>query len=233
MLRFHTQTGGSTLTAQQPLNNVVRVALQALSAVFGGTQSLHTNGYDEALSLPTAEAATLALRTQQVIAYETGVADTADPLAGSYVVEALTDEIEQRALELMATVEGYGGAVAAIERGYIQAQIADSAYAWEEALEAGDLRLVGVNFQRDASEAKVPIHHIDRERVLAQQQRTHAYKAAQDQVAVSSALAQVRAAADGSANLLPPMRAALLSGATLGQLCDTLRAAWGEYRPGT
>jgi methylmalonyl-CoA mutase N-terminal domain/subunit len=231
MLRFHTQTGGSTLTAQQPLSNVVRVALQALSAVFGGTQSLHTNGYDEALSLPTAEAATLALRTQQVIAYETGVADTADPLAGSYVVEALTDEIERRALELMGEVEGRGGAVAAIEQGFVQQQIADSAYAWEEAVEAGETKIVGVNFQRDSSEASVPLHHINRECVRAQQERTRAFKAAQDRAAVDAALTQVRAAADGTTNLLRLMREALIAGATLGQICDTLRETWGEYRP--
>jgi len=145
MLRFHTQTGGSTLTAQQPLNNVVRVAIQALSAVLGGTQSLHTNGYDEALSLPTAEAATLALRTQQIIAHEAGVVETADPLAGSYAVEALTDEIERRASELMEVVESMGGAVAAIESGFMQEQIGETAYRWEEAVDSGERVIVGVN----------------------------------------------------------------------------------------
>lgn len=232
MLRFHTQTGGSTLTAQQPLGNVVRVALQALSAVMGGTQSLHTNGYDEALSLPTAEAATLALRTQQVIAYESGVTDTADPLAGSYVVEALTDEIERLALELMAEVEAQGGAVAAVENGFIQDAIADSAYIWEEEVESGARRIVGVNFQRDEQETTVPLHAIDRNRVEAQIARTRQYKQDHAGPAVDNALSSIRAAAEGTGNLLPLMRDALLGGATLGQICDTLRAVWGEYRPG-
>jgi methylmalonyl-CoA mutase, N-terminal domain len=232
MLRFHTQTGGSTLTAQQPLNNIVRVALQGLSAVFGGTQSLHTNGYDEALSLPTADAATLALRTQQVIAYESGVTDTADPLAGSYVVEALTDEIERRALELMAEIESIGGAIVAIERGVIQEQIAESAYRWEEAVESGERRIVGVNFQRDEHEPAVPLHHIDHERVREQIVRTRAYKEQHASPALDAALAGVRAAAEGTDNLLPVMRSALLAGATLGQICNTLRDVWGEYRPG-
>jgi len=232
MLRFHTQTGGSTLTAQQPLTNVVRVALQGLAAVMGGTQSLHTNGYDEALSLPTAEAATLALRTQQVIAYESGAADTADPLAGSYVVEALTDEIERLALELMAEIEEQGGAVAAVENGFIQDAIADSAYIWEEEVESGARRIVGVNFQRDAEETTVPLHAIDRERVQAQIARTRQYKQDHAGPAVNNTLAAVRTAAEGTANLLPQMREALLAGVTLGQICDTLREVWGEYRPG-
>ncbi|MGH9173093.1 MAG: methylmalonyl-CoA mutase family protein, partial [Vicinamibacterales bacterium] len=232
MLRFHTQTGGSTLTAQQPLTNVVRVALQALSAVMGGTQSLHTNGYDEALSLPTADAATLALRTQQVIAHESGVADTADPLAGSYVVEQLTDEIERLARDLMTEVEEQGGAVAAIENGFIPDAIADSAYVWEAEVESGRRRIVGVNFQRDKQETTVPLHLIDRDRVRAQIERTTAYKQQHAGQAVDDALATIRATAKTTDNLLPPMRAALLAGATLGQICDTLRDVWGEYRPG-
>jgi len=232
MLRFHTQTGGSTLTAQQPLTNVVRVAVQALAAVMGGTQSLHTNGYDEALSLPTAEAATLALRTQQVLAHESGVADTADPLAGSYAIESLTDEIERLALELMAEVEEQGGAVAAIENNFVQDAIADSAYIWEEEVESGTRKIVGVNFQRDEQETTVPLHHIDRDRVRAQIERTRAYKQQHAGPAVDNALSAVRAAAEGTDNLLPPMREALLAGATLGQICDTLRGVWGEHRPG-
>jgi methylmalonyl-CoA mutase, N-terminal domain len=231
MLRFHTQTAGSSLTAQQPLNNVVRTTLQALSAVMGGTQSLHTNGFDEALALPTEQAATLALRTQQIIAYESGVADTADPFAGSYVIEALTDEIEQRALELMQRVEDEGGAVAAVENGFIQDEIAESAFEWEKRLEAGEIRIVGVNFQRDEREAEVPLHHIDQERVRAQIERTRAYKAAQDRDAVETALSGVRQAAEGDENLLVVMRQALVSGATLGQVCNALRDVWGEYRP--
>jgi methylmalonyl-CoA mutase N-terminal domain/subunit len=231
-LRFHTQTGGSTLMAQQPLNNVVRVALQALSAVLGGTQSLHTNGYDEALSLPTAEAATLALRTQQIIAHETGVADTADPFAGSYVVEALTDEIERRAYELMDEVAREGGAVAAIEHGFVQDAIADSAYQWEKAVESGRQRIVGVNFQRDKAETPVPLHQIDKEQTRRQIERTAQYKRDHAGPAVDRALAAVRAAAEGTDNLLYPMREALLAGCTLGQICNTLRGVWGEYRPG-
>lgn len=231
MLRFHTQTAGSSLTAQQPLNNVVRTTLQALSAVLGGTQSLHTNGFDEALSLPTEQAATLALRTQQIIAYESGVADTVDPFAGSYAVEALTDEIERKALELMARVEEEGGAVAAVERGFIQDEIAESAFEWEKQLETGEIRIVGVNFQRDEHEAEVPLHHINQEQVQRQIARTRAYKEAQDAEAVQAALSTVRSAAEGDANMLEVMRAALLAGATLGQICNVLRDVWGEYRP--
>ena len=229
-LRFHTQTGGSTLTAQQPLNNVVRVALQALSAVFGGTQSLHTNGFDEALSLPTEDAATLALRTQQIIALETGVVDTADPLAGSYVVEALTDEIEARALELMQQITEQGGAVAAIENGFMQEAIAESAWNWEQDLGSGDRRIVGVNTYRDNSETRMPIHQIDKDNVLRQIARTREYREAQDQALVASHLERIRAVAGGSDNLLPHLRLALRDGATLGQLCNALRSVWGEHR---
>jgi methylmalonyl-CoA mutase N-terminal domain/subunit len=231
MLRFHTQTGGSTLTAQQPLNNVVRVALQALSAVLGGTQSLHTNGYDEALSLPTAEAATLALRTQQIIGFETGVADSADPLAGSYLVEQLTDDIEERAMALLDEVEQRGGAVAAIESGFVQEEIAESAFRWEIALQTNRQKVVGVNFQRDEQEAEVPIYSVDRAEVNRQIARTAEYKAVQGDQRVQAALARVVAAAQGTENLLPLMREALLRGATLGQICETLRDEWGQYRP--
>ena len=231
MLRFHTQTGGSTLTAQQPLNNVVRVALQALSAVLGGTQSLHTNGYDEALSLPTAEAATLALRTQQIIGYETGVADSADPLAGSYLIEELTDDLEERALALLDEVEQRGGAVAAIESGFVPEEIAESAFRWEIALQTNRQKVVGVNFQRDEHEAEVPIYSVDRAEVNRQIARTTAYKDAQDKRSVHATLARVGEAAQGTENLLPLMREALLSGASLGQICDTLRDEWGQYRP--
>jgi methylmalonyl-CoA mutase N-terminal domain/subunit len=231
MLRFHTQTGGSTLTAQQPLNNVVRVALQALAAVMGGTQSLHTNGYDEALSLPTAEAATLALRTQQVIAYESGVVDTVDPLAGSYVIEALTDEIEQRAAALMAEVEEMGGAVVAIESGFMQDQIAESAFRWEEMVESGEQVIVGVNFQREEREPQVPLHHIDRDLVARQIERTRQYKQDHASPQVDAALAQVCTTAGSGRNLLPVMREALIAGATVGQICNALRDVWGEYRP--
>ena len=232
MLRFHTQTGGSTLTAQQPLNNVVRVALQALSAVLGGTQSLHTNGYDEALSLPTEDAATLALRTQQIIAHETGVADSVDPLAGSYMVEALTDEIEERALALIGEVEERGGAVAAIESGFVQDEIGASAYQWELDLQQGDQKIVGVNFQRGDDDVEISTHRSDREKAQLQIDRTRAYKEAQDGAAVDAACERIREAAKSDSNLLIVMRDALRAGATLGQICGVLREEWGEYRPG-
>lgn len=231
MLRFHTQTGGSTLTAQQAQNNIVRVALQALSAVLGGTQSLHTNGYDEALSLPTEEAATLALRTQQIIAHESGVADTVDPLAGSYAIEALTDEIEERARELIAEVEQRGGAVAAIETGFMQDEIARSAFDWELEVQSGERKIVGVNFQQSDNGPETPIHHVDSAQVERQIQRTIEYKRDQDGAAVVAALDGVRRTAEGTENLLVPMREALLAGATLGQICGVLREQWGEYRP--
>ncbi|MFO7271154.1 MAG: methylmalonyl-CoA mutase family protein [Sphaerobacter thermophilus] len=231
MLRFHTQTGGCTLTAQQPLNNVVRVAFQALAAVLGGTQSLHTNGFDEALALPTEEAATLALRTQQIISEETGVADTADPLGGSYFVETLTDELEQRAWALIDEVEERGGAVAAIESGFIQDQIADSAYKWELAVASGERTVVGVNKYRVEEDVSVPIMRIDEESVQRQIKRVIAYRERQDRARVAAALDEVEAAARGTDNLLPPMKAALLAGATVGEICGRLREVWGEYRP--
>jgi methylmalonyl-CoA mutase N-terminal domain/subunit len=230
-MRFHTQTGGVTLTAQQPLNNVVRVAYQALAAVLGGTQSLHTNGYDEALALPTQEAATLALRTQQILAEETGVPDTADPLAGSYFVERLTDELETRANEWIALVTEHGGAVSAIESGVVQNAISENAYRRELAREAGEEVVVGVNKYVEAESATVPIQRIDQAATTRQIERTRAYKAAQNQDAVGRALADVKETAIGNENLLPAMKAALLSGASLGQIADTLRGVFGEHRP--
>ena len=232
MIRFHTQTGGVTLTAQQALNNVVRVAYQALAAVLGGTQSLHTNGYDEALALPTEESATIALRTQQILAEETGVADTADPLAGSYFVERLTDEIEAAARDWIGQVEQRGGAVAAIEQGFIQNAIAENAYAKEQARQAGDERIVGVNAHVEEQEADVPLQRIDQAAVTRQIERVTAYKADQDQARVATALDQVAAIAEGSENLLPVMKSALQAGATLGQINNALRAVFGEHRPG-
>jgi methylmalonyl-CoA mutase N-terminal domain/subunit len=233
MVRFHTQTGGVTLTAQQPLNNVVRVAYQALAAVLGGTQSLHTNGYDEALALPTAEAATLALRTQQILAEETGVARTADPLAGSFFVERLTDELEAKAREWLGRVEERGGAVAAIEAGFVQGAIAENAYRKELAREAGEEVVVGVNrYAAEAEEARVPLQRIDEAAVERQVARVRAFKAAQDGAAVERALGSVEAAARGSDNLLPVMKGALAAGATLGQICGRLRGVFGEYRAG-
>jgi methylmalonyl-CoA mutase N-terminal domain/subunit len=230
-MRFHTQTGGVTLTAQQPLNNVVRVAYQALSAVLGGTQSLHTNGYDEALALPTQEAATLALRTQQILAEETGVPDTADPLAGSYFVERLTDELEVRANEWIALVEQNGGAVAAIEAGVMQNAIAENAYQRELAREMGDEIVVGVNKYAETETTSVLIQRIDQNATARQIERTAAYKAVQNRDAVDSALAAVGEVATGTENLLPAMKSALLAGATLGQIADTLRGVFGQHRP--
>jgi len=233
MIRFHTQTGGVTLTAQQPLNNIVRVAYQALAAVLGGTQSLHTNGYDEALAIPTEQAATLALRTQQILAEETGVADTADPLAGSFFVERLTDELEAKAREWLARVGQRGGAVAAIEAGFVQNAIAENAYRKELARESGAETIVGVNkYAEEGEAARVPIQRIDQAAVDRQVERVRSYKAEQDPAVVGAALAEVSAAARGADNLLPVMKRALLAGATLGQTCDALRGVFGEHRPG-
>ena len=233
MLRFHSQTGGVTLTAQQPLNNIVRVAYQALAAVLGGTQSLHANGYDEALALPTEQAATIALRTQQIVAEETGVADTVDPLGGSYFVEALTDALEAGAQGWLDQIAEQGGAVAATERGFVQNAIGDSAYRKELRRERGEDVIVGVNrFVSQGDEATVPIQRIDQDAVARQIARTTDFKATQDPATVNATLEEVSATARGDANLLPPMKRALQAGATLGQVCDALRRVFGEYRPG-
>ncbi|HET8628455.1 MAG TPA: methylmalonyl-CoA mutase family protein [Thermomicrobiales bacterium] len=228
-LRFHTQTAGSSLTAQQPLNNVVRTALQALAAVLGGTQSLHTNGYDEALGLPTEEAAVLALRTQQIIAEESGAADTVDPLGGAYFVEALTDELEARAGEIMAEVEARGGAVAAIEQGYVQDAIAEQAYRHEQALATGERVVVGVNKYVEGAARPVPVFKIDEAAVAQQLARLRQFRADRDDAAVAAALERVRAAAEGTDNLLYPMKDALRAGATVGDVCGTLRGVFGEF----
>lgn len=232
MLRFHTQTGGVTLTAQQPLNNVVRVAYQALSAVLGGTQSLHTNGYDEALAIPTEEAATLALRTQQILAEETGVPETVDPLAGSYFVESLTDQLEQKAQEWIDAIDERGGAVQAIENGFVQNAIAENAYRKEVARSAGEEIVIGMNrFVDDSADAApIKLHKIDQEMVARQMARTTEYKRNQNREAVDTALQTVRDVAAGTENLLPPMKQALLAGATLGQVANALRDVYGEHR---
>jgi methylmalonyl-CoA mutase, N-terminal domain len=230
-MRFHSQTAGSSLTAQQPLNNVVRVAYQALAAVLGGTQSLHANGYDEALALPTEEAATLALRTQQILAAETGVTDTADPLAGSYFIEELTDRLEESAWEIIHEVEEQGGAVIAVERGYVQDAIADSAYAWEQKLATGERVVIGVNQYKTDDEGQIQLHRIDDEAVQRQIERVQDYRARRDQSAVDEALRKVVAAANDERNLLPVMKEALLAGATIGDICGSLRDIWGRYRP--
>ncbi|HEX2217956.1 MAG TPA: methylmalonyl-CoA mutase family protein [Gemmatimonadales bacterium] len=230
-LRFHTQTGGVTLQAQQPLNNVVRVAVQALAAVLGGTQSLHTNGYDEALALPTAESATLALRTQQILAHESGTARVVDPLAGSYYVECLTDEIEAGATALMEEVEALGGAAKAIERGFFQEAIARSAYELQKRQEAGELIVVGVNRYTDDSPPS-SIEAPDYSALEADQRaRLAEVKLRRDPGAVAAALAAVRTAAAGTSPLMPPILDAVRARATLGEISDMLRDVWGVYRP--
>ena len=233
-LRFHTQTGGVTLQAQQPLNNVVRVAVQALAAVLGGTQSLHTNGYDEALALPTAEAATLALRTQQILAYESGAPLTADPLAGSYYVEHLTNELEAGAMALLARVDALGGAVKAIKASMFQDEIARSAYEQQLRVESGDAVIVGVNRFAD-TEPPPPIVNPDYSALeRAQAGRVGAARAKRDATRVSAALAALDHAAGGIAQgtpLVPFIIDAVRARATVGEISDTLRSRWGEYRP--
>jgi methylmalonyl-CoA mutase N-terminal domain/subunit len=228
-LRFHTQTSGATLTAQQPENNVVRVALQALAAVLGGTQSLHTNSRDEALWLPTEESVQIALRTQQIIAYESGVADTIDPLAGSYYVEHLTDEIERRAREYIARIDELGGAIAAIEAGYIQREIQDAAYRQQQAIDSGESVVVGVNRFTDEQMVRLPRLVVDPAIEEEQRERLRALKARRDGAAVSARMEALRCAAQGQGNLMPPMLEAVRAYATLGEVCDALRDVFGEY----
>jgi methylmalonyl-CoA mutase N-terminal domain/subunit len=231
MLRFHTQTGGATLTAQQPRNNIVRTALEALAAVFGGTQSLHTNSFDEALALPTEQAAKIALRTQQVIGHETGVTHTVDPLGGSYYVESLTSEVEARAWEYLERIDRMGGAVEAIEAGFYQDEIAEAAYRIQQGIESGERVIVGVNGFEDAEEQPVQIQTIGREEVARQIERLRALRVSRDQGEVDRALAEIGATARGNANLLPPMKVALRARATLGEVSDVLRGVFGEYHP--
>jgi methylmalonyl-CoA mutase N-terminal domain/subunit len=230
MLRFHTQTGGSTLTAQQPQNNIVRVALQALGAVLGGTQSLHTNGFDEALSLPTESAATLALRTQQVIAFESGVTDTPDPLAGSYFVEALTTEVETAAWKLIEKIEAMGGAVKAIEAGFIQEQIAQSAYEYNKAIEKGEKVIVGVNKFTAKSTDVTPVFKIDDSIRTVQSDKLKSLRERRDAATAQACIEAIQAAAHGKENLMPPVIAAVEAHCTLGEIADALREVWGEYQ---
>jgi methylmalonyl-CoA mutase, N-terminal domain len=232
LLRFHTQTGGSTLTAQQPENNIVRVTVQAMAAVLGGTQSLHTNGFDEALGLPTERAARLALRTQQVVGYESGIVDTPDPLAGSYYVESLTDEVERRAWEYIERIDAMGGAVAAIEAGFQMDEIEQAAYEYTKSVEDGERVVVGVNRFAVEGEPEPDILSIDPALQAGQIERIRRFKANRDQAAVRSRLDDIQTAARGTANLLPPMRAALKAGATLGEVSDALREVFGAYQPG-
>jgi len=231
LLRFHTQVGGSTLTAQQPENNIVRVAVQSMAAVMGGTQSLHTNGYDEALSLPTERAARIALRTQQIIGYESGIADTPDPLAGSYFVETLTDEIERLAWDYIARIDEMGGAVEAIERGFQQDEIEQAAYEYAKSIDNDERVIVGLNkFQTEEPEFEVPASDPSLE--IGQRASLAAYKANRDQALVKARLAELADAARGTQNLLYPMKEALRADATLGEVSDALRDVFGVYQPG-
>jgi len=231
MLRFHTQTAGVQLTAQQPEVNLIRVAVQGLAAVLGGTQSLHTNSYDEAIALPTVKAATLALRTQQVLAYETDVTATVDPFAGSYVVEAMTDEVEAGARALMARVEEMGGAVAAIEKGFQKSEIERSAYDVSKGIDSGERIVVGVNRYQSTQEDKYDPLRVDPSIEQDQRERLRVLRDKRDNAAVQSALADLRKAAEGSDNVLYPMRTALRELATVGEVCNALREVWGIYKP--
>jgi methylmalonyl-CoA mutase N-terminal domain/subunit len=228
-LRFHAQTGGSTLTAQQPENNVVRVAIQALSAVCGGAQSIHTNSFDEALALPTERSARIALRTQQILAHEAGGTDTADPLGGAYFIEALTKELEERAWELIEQIDELGGAVAAIEQGFTQREIEESAYQHERALEAAETIIVGVNRFAEGDEEEVELHFLDPAAERRQIERTQRVRADRDAAGTEQALAAVREVARGDGNLLYPMRGALAAGCTIGEICSALREEFGIY----
>ncbi len=231
-LRFHTQTGGVTLQAQQPLNNVVRVAVQALAAILGGTQSLHTNGYDEALSLPSEASATLALRTQQILGYESGTGQTVDPLAGSYFVEHMTDELEAGARRLIIEVDALGGAAAAVERGYFQKAIAESAWRQQQRQERGEQVVVGVNRFSDDSAAPTPQAPDYSELARQQVARLQQVRSSRDGTAVSRALSALQAAAqEPDAALMPQILGAVKSRATIGEISDVLRSVWGEYRP--
>ena len=232
MLRFHTQTGGSTLTAQQPENNIVRVTVQTLAAALGGTQSLHTNGFDEALGLPTTRAAKIALRTQQVVGFESGVADTVDPLAGSYFVEWLTDEVEAAACAYLDRIDELGGAVAAIEARFMQEEIEAAAYSFAKSVDDGEKVVVGVNRFVDDEGEPTEVFPIDVKLQELQVERTRSVRAGRDQPAVDRALADVAETAKGEGNLLVPMKVALSQMATLGEVADVLRAEFGVYQPG-
>lgn len=229
-MRFHTQTGGSTLTAQQPMNNIVRVTIQTLAATMGGTQSLHTNGFDEALSLPTEQAAGIALRTQQIVAEESGICDTVDPWAGSYFMEELTQEMEKQATVILEKIDAMGGAVAAIEEGYIQQQIAASSFAYTTAIEKKEKIIVGVNKYQSTDQVMPPIMTIDDAIQTEQVQRLQQYKLNRNQESVQHSLDAIREAASGTTNLMPLVIEAVEQKCTLGEIAHTLRAIWGEYK---
>jgi methylmalonyl-CoA mutase N-terminal domain/subunit len=229
-LRFHAQTGGSTLTAQQPEANIVRVAIQALAAVAGGAQSIHTNGYDEALALPTERSARIALRTQQILAHEAGGTDTADPLGGAYFIESMTEELEQRAWELIERIDELGGAVAAVEQGFVQGEIEEAAFRWQQEVEGGERVIVGVNRFAEADEERIELLRIDPAGEQRQLERTQRVRAERNADVAGQALARVReVAARSDENLLPPMREALRAHCTIGEICNELRAEWGTY----
>lgn len=230
MLRFHTQTGGSTLTAQQPLNNISRVTIQTLAAVLGGTQSLHTNGYDEALSLPTETAASIALRTQQIVAFESGVVDTVDPLAGSYFIENLTNEVEKNATELMQRIDAMGGSVEAIEQGFIQNEIAKSAYQYQKNIESNSKIIVGVNQFQTTEKNNTAVLKVDDNIRQIQTQKIHTLKAKRNSTKVAECLLKIKATANSSDNLMPLVIDAVENYCTLGEISDTLRTVFGEYK---
>ena len=229
MLRFHTQTAGCSLTAQQPLNNIVRTAFQAMSAVLGGTQSLHTNSFDEAMALPSETAVQVALRTQQVIAYETAVSDTVDPLAGSYYLENLTDAIEIKAQEYIDQIDRLGGAVASIEQGFVQREIGASAYRYQQEIEKAERVVVGLNRFQVKGEEKIPLLKVDPEMEGKQKARLKELRQTRDNAMVRQTLAQLKTAAQGADNLMPPILNAVRALATLGEICNTLREVFGEY----
>jgi methylmalonyl-CoA mutase N-terminal domain/subunit len=231
MVRFHTQTAGCTLTAQQPHNNVIRVAWQALAAVLGGTQSLHTNSMDEALALPSEQSVQIALRTQQLIAYESGVADTADPLGGSYCVESLTDEIEKRASDYIAKIDQMGGSVAAIEKGYIQQEIQESAYRYQKEIEAGERVIVGVNKFQSKEAPPQGLLKVDPQVREIQIKRLVELRSSRDQRQVGISLQELKKVAQGDGNLMVPILEGVRALCTLGEICDVLRGVFGEYEP--
>jgi methylmalonyl-CoA mutase N-terminal domain/subunit len=228
-MRFHAQTGGSTLTAQQPENNIVRVAIQALSAVAGGAQSIHANGYDEALALPSERAARIALRTQQLLAHEAGGTDTADPLGGSYFIEALTDELEAKAWELIQHIDELGGAVAAVEQGFVQGEIEQAAFRWQQEVESGERVIVGVNSFTEGEEEPIELHRLDPAAEKRQLERTARVRAERNAAEAEHAVESVRETARGEGNLLVPMREALRARATIGEISNALRDEFGTY----
>jgi methylmalonyl-CoA mutase N-terminal domain/subunit len=230
MLRFHTQTAGSTLTAQQPENNIVRTAIQAMAAVLGGTQSLHTNSFDEALSLPTEQAARIALRTQQIVAFESGVPNTIDPLAGSYFIESLTDEIEKRAGDYLEKIDALGGMLKAIERGFVQQEIQNAAYEQQKSVASGEATVVGVNRFMQESRGQVPIQRIDESLERKQVERLRALRAKRNQAVWKTAIEMVRTAARSGENLMPKIVNAVEARATVGEISDAMRTVFGEYQ---